>query len=77
MPDQEQPSFQERMLAAIEARLEGRISSDHQRYTVDGRSLDRIPILELQALRDKYRREVYQLQIKNGLRVRPRRIIYR
>lgn len=70
----EQLTHAERMLAAIEQRLEGRISSDHQRYSIDGRSLDRIPIMELEQLRTQYRREVQQIHIKRGDRVRPRRI---
>ncbi len=51
-----------KMLDAINKVLEGRILSDHERYAVDGRSLDRIPILELHKLRriytQKVRREV-------------------
>lgn len=51
-------SHAERMLAAIEARLENRIISDHEKYTIDGRSLDRIPIIELHNLRRIYKRKV-------------------
>lgn len=51
-------SHAERMLEAIEARLENRVISDHEKYTIDGRSLDRIPITELHNLRRIYRRKV-------------------
>lgn len=51
-------SHSERMLDAIEARLENRIISDHEKYTIDGRSLDRIPIIELHNLRRVYKRKV-------------------
>ncbi len=44
----------EKMLAAIKEVLEGRIPKDCERYTVDDRSLDRIPILELERLKRIY-----------------------
>ncbi|EMY6817456.1 hypothetical protein ABCL21_004474 [Vibrio parahaemolyticus] len=47
-------SHARKMLEAINKVLEGRILSDHERYTVDGRSLDRIPIMELHRLRRIY-----------------------
>ncbi len=43
-----------KMLDAINKVLEGRILSDHERYSVEGRSLDRIPIMELHRLRKIY-----------------------
>lgn len=51
-------THEEKMLALIEERLEGRIVSDHESYTQDGRSLNRIPINELKLLRTDYRTAV-------------------
>lgn len=47
-----------RMLDLIEAALEKRIPKDQQSYEIDGMRLDRIPIERLEALRNRYRREV-------------------
>ncbi len=47
-----------KMLDAIEARLEGRATADQEEYTIGNRSLKRIPIEQLVAIRDKYRAEV-------------------
>lgn len=51
-------SHAQRMLDAIEATLEGRVISDHEKYSIDGRSLDRIPIEQLHKLRRQYKRTV-------------------
>lgn len=51
-------NYAERMLDAIEAVLEKRASSDQQSYSIAGRSITRIPLTELLALRDKFRAEV-------------------
>ena len=48
----------QRVLDAIEAVIENRASKDQQMYSIGGRSLQRTPIADLIALRDKYRREV-------------------
>jgi len=45
------------MLDAIEAVLEGRITSDIEEYTIAGRQITKIPIIELKKLRDEYRAE--------------------
>lgn len=47
-------SLNRKMLDAINTVLQGRILSDHERYSIDGRSLDRIPIMELQSLKRQY-----------------------
>jgi len=47
-------SFNERMLAQLEARLEGRVMADAEDYSIAGRSITRIPFGELQKLRDMY-----------------------
>lgn len=44
----------ERVLEAIEKRMESRVLSDHENYTVDGRSLARIPMMDLNKLRKEY-----------------------
>ena len=56
-------THEEKMLSSIKAVLEGRILSDHERYSIDGRSLDRIPILELQKLK-----RFYTLKVRNQKR---------
>lgn len=47
-----------RMLEALEAVLEGRATDGQLRMSINGRSIDRIPLPELMAARDRYRREV-------------------
>jgi hypothetical protein len=47
-----------RMLTAIEAALEGRITSDMEQYSIAGRQITKIPVNELLVLRDKYKAEV-------------------
>lgn len=47
----------EKVLAAIEAVIEGRASKDQERYRINNRELQRTPISDLIALRDKYRAE--------------------
>ena len=67
----------ERMLYAIEARLENRAVSDYEQYSIDGRSLARIPVAELMRLRDKYRNEVARQKRREAGKQAPRRVIYR
>ena len=50
----------EKMLALIETRLEGRIVSDHESYSHNGRSLNRIPLEQLNKLATQYRNKVAQ-----------------
>lgn len=57
-------SHAEKMLAAIEAVLEGRITADVMAYTIAGRSVTKIPVKELLELRAKYARDLYYA--KNG-----------
>lgn len=64
------------MLDAIEAKLEGRVTLDQERYTIQGRSWDRVPIEELKRLRRDYRWEVYKINVRRGLRKPRRRIKY-
>lgn len=47
-----------KVLAAIEAVIEGRASQDQMSYSIQGRQLSRTPIADLLLLRDKYKDEV-------------------
>jgi len=47
-----------RMLAAIELALEGRIPNGLETTDIDGQRLDRIPVVDLARLRDKYAAKV-------------------
>ena len=60
----------ERMLAAIECVLEGRIPADVEAYAVAGRSLTKIPIRELRALRAAYAAEVAAERAGSGIAIR-------
>ena len=59
-------SHAEKALALIEAALEGRITRDQEEFSIDGRSIKRIPASELAALRDRYQRKVDRE--RNGIR---------
>lgn len=64
-------SLNKKMLDAINTVLQGRILSDHERYSIDGRSLDRIPIMELQSLKRQYSIKVRRERHSGGdIRVR-------
>lgn len=58
----------ERMLVLIEAALEGRIPDGMENYTLDGVTIGKIPVEQLQALRAKYAAEV-QTQRSGGLKI--------
>lgn len=47
----------QRVLDAIEAVIEGRATKDQARYKINNRELERTPIRDLLALRDKYKEE--------------------
>lgn len=66
-----------RVLAAIEQRIEGRILSDHENYSIDGRSLMRIPIEQLYSLRRRYQWEVHQQKVRRGEKRALKRVIHR
>jgi len=59
-PSGDQRSHAERMLAAIEGLLQGRVTRDVESYTINGRSLVHLPIAELERLRARYAAEVRQ-----------------
>lgn len=71
----DQRSHAQRMLEAIKARLEGRITADAESYSIRGRALSRIPMAELMRLRDQYAAEVHRERVAAGLaspnRIRP------
>lgn len=48
-------SFEARLLAAIEARLLGRATTDQETLQVEGTAIARIPFDQLERLREKYR----------------------
>ena len=47
-----------KMLSVIEAALEGRLTADIETYSIAGRSVSKIPVRELMALRKRYAYEV-------------------
>lgn len=51
-----------RVLASIEAVIEGRATTDQQKYTINNRELWRTPIADLLLLRDRYRAELLRQQ---------------
>ena len=53
-----QTTHAERMLAALEAALEGTATKSQRSYTIAGRSIERIPLLELEGLHARYKRRV-------------------
>lgn len=50
--------YAEKALAAIEAVLLNRATADQQSYSIAGRSITKIPIVELMELREKFKKEV-------------------
>lgn len=52
----------EKVLAALEAMIEGRASQDQQSLSLNGRSLTRMPIEELLKFRDSYKVELRNLK---------------
>ena len=61
-------SHNQKVLEAIEAKIEGRAKSDHESYAIDGRQLSRIPFRELVELRKQYKWKVHNEQVSKGLR---------
>ena len=59
------------MLEKIESILEGRAAADVSSYSINGRSLTKIPIEELMNFRSRYKaeylREVRRERAKNGI----------
>lgn len=57
-PGYDDRSHLEKVIANIEAMLEGKTSKDVQEYSIAGRMLKHIPINELLTLRDKYKHQL-------------------
>lgn len=64
-----QVSHVQRVLEAINDAIEGRITDDVQQFSVAGRSLLHIPIMELHDLRAKYMRELKKIQLGPNRRI--------
>lgn len=64
----------ERILAAIEATIAGRVTKDADSYSIEGRSIARTPIPDLLRLRQLYKSEVAALRNPNASPVKYRRI---
>jgi hypothetical protein len=57
----------ERTLALIEAKIEGRITADHESYSINGRSIMKIPTKELLRMRAIYQSKVFRLKNQGQL----------
>lgn len=57
----------ERTLAIIEAKIEGRLTADFESYSINGRSIMKIPLKELIVLRAIYQAKVYRLNNRGQL----------
>ena len=73
-------SHAKRMLDAIEALLEGKATDDVDEYSINGRSLKKIPVSELVKWRDLYKAEYRQEQTAENIRrglASPRKVMVR
>jgi hypothetical protein len=52
----------ERMLILIEAKIEGRLTADHESYSINGRSIMKIPYKELLRLRSVYQAKLFRIE---------------
>lgn len=55
-------SHAERAIAALEARIEDRLTADIESYSINGRSVSKIPILECRKLLGQYRAQLWREQ---------------
>lgn len=60
-------SVAERILAAIDARIEGRVTADCDAYSIEGRSITRTPLDILMRVRGSYARRVEVEQGRGGV----------
>lgn len=68
----------EKVLAAIEAVIEGRASKDQERYRINNRELQRTPLGDLITLRSRYREELRSIKrAKKGQSLLGRKILTR
>ncbi|MCH2057893.1 MAG: hypothetical protein MK214_15030 [Thalassotalea sp.] len=70
-------SHNEKMLTSIRKRLEGRVLTDHENYTIEGRSLSRIPFETLKKLENDYAWRVHNEKVARGEAVRRSSIRFR
>ncbi|GGA80738.1 hypothetical protein GCM10011369_23360 [Neiella marina] len=70
-------SHNEKMLSAIRKRLEGRILTDHENYSIEGRSLSRIPFDTLKKLETDYAWKVHHERVARGERKAHRSVRFR
>lgn len=68
-------THEERALAIIEARIEGRLTADLETYQIDGRAVTKIPVKELLALRAHYRHLVWK-QRNRGRAAPSRKVVF-
>lgn len=66
-----------RMVTAIEAVLEGKVTADVASYSIAGRSITKIPIVELIELREKYRKEFENEVLAFRGKKKPKRVLNR
>lgn len=66
----------QRMIAAIEDALEGRVTDDTQQMSVAGRSIVHIPVLELESLLNTYKRKLIRLQRGPNRRLNTMKVIF-
>jgi len=64
----------EKLLSAIDAVIYGRVTDDVQEVTIGGRSIVKIPISELLALKSRLERRVFML--RNGGAMAVRRVVF-
>lgn len=64
----------ERILAAIDATIEGRATKDAESYSIEGRSIARTPIADLMQLRSIYERRVAAERNPGGSPIQYRRV---
>jgi len=73
---EDQRSAAERILAAIDATLEGRVSKDAESYTIEGRSISRTPIADLIRLQSIYQQRVLAERNPHASPIQYRRVSF-
>lgn len=65
------------MLTAIESVLLGKVTADAASYSIAGRSITKIPLVELVELRDRFKKEVAEEALVAAGKKKPKRILNR
>ena len=68
-------TWEERTLAVVEAALSGRLTSDIQAYQIAGRSVSKIPIVELRKIRGELKAAIWRQNHPGQLGV-PHRVVF-